>query len=294
MELRQVEYAVAVVDHGGFTRAAAAMHVAQPSLSQAVRRLEADLGAALFLRAAGQVQLTAAGRAFMGPARRMLRDAENARAAVSDHAAVATGTLDVAAAPTLVVDPLAAMIGRFRARHPAVRVRVAEPAIPARLVDMVSDGRCEVGITIAGPVPSGVVSRVVGRHEMLAVLPPGSRPRNTVSIAALVDEPLVLGPPGSSAREMVEDAFAAAGANSTIAVETGQREAILPLVLAGAGSTVLPRPLADQAASHGAVVARLVPRLTRPVALIYRADGLSPAARAFLDREISGGAGARD
>ena len=74
MELRQVEYVVGVAEHGGFTRAATALHVTQPALSEGVARLEAELGVELFHRVGRRVVLSAAGEAFLDPARRLLRD----------------------------------------------------------------------------------------------------------------------------------------------------------------------------------------------------------------------------
>lgn len=295
MELRQVEYVVAVVDHGGFTRAAGALHVAQPSLSQSVRRLEAELGTPLFLRVGRSVQLTDAGRAFLGPARRLLRDARTLRSVMADHAALATGTLDLVALPTLVADPLAPMIGRFRERHPGVAVRVSEPPTTAAILDMVWDGRCEVGLTEAGATRDGLAARPVGRQELLAVLPPGSPPPagGRLGLAAFAAHPLILGPPGTSSRDLVEEALAGTGLAATVAVETAQREAIVPLVMAGAGASALPAPLAAEAAGRGATVAGFTPRLSRPLALVHRAGDLSPAARAFLAAAAPRGGPAR-
>src|SRR4051794_28969743 len=118
MDLRQLGYVVAVVDEGGFTRAAEAMHVAQPSLSQAVRTLEAELGVELFHRSARAVRLTAAGQALLGPARQALRDAASARAAVAAVVGLEAGHLDLTCLPTLAVHPLTELVGRFRRAHP--------------------------------------------------------------------------------------------------------------------------------------------------------------------------------
>ena len=85
MDLRQAAYVVAVVDHGTFTAAAASIPVSQPALSQAIAALERELGTELFHRLGREVQLTAAGEAFVEPARRMLRDAQVAQAAQDDH-----------------------------------------------------------------------------------------------------------------------------------------------------------------------------------------------------------------
>ena len=283
MDLRQIEYTVAIVDHGGFTRAAAALHVAQPSLSQSVRRLEAELGAPLFVRLGRQVRPSAAGLDFLGPARRVLREVVRAREAVTAHAALSVGTLDVVALPTLVAEPLAGLIGRFRHAHPYVTVRVHEPDTPRRLLDMVRDGRCEVGVTEMGHVPDGLHQHVIGRQVFLAVLPPG-RPGSAepLSLPDLAREALIVTPLGTSTRSVIDDALRQAGAEAEVAVETTQRDAIVPLVLAGAGSSILPEPLAREAERRGAVVRALSPEVTRSIGLVHPDDDLSPAARAFV------------
>src|SRR5262249_55039595 len=146
MDLRQAEYVVGVVDHGTFTAAAKALHVAQPSLSQGIARLEAELGVALFHRVGHGGRLTAAGEAFGPPARRRLREAAVAGESVRAAAELTRGTLDVVALRTLAADPLAPIVGRFRAAHPQVTVRIAEPESPAAVADRVWDGRAEIGL----------------------------------------------------------------------------------------------------------------------------------------------------
>lgn len=284
MDLRQVTYAVAVIDHGGFTRAARALHVAQPSLSQAVRRLEDDLGAPLFDRIGRRVRLTEAGRAFEGPARQLLRQAENVAAAVAGHAELDVGTVDVVALPTLVADPLAEAIGRFRRRHPGVTVRVLDPGTAEELHTMVRDGTAEVGVTESGPTPHGVERRPLSDQELMAVLPPGTEAAGRrLHLRSLVDVPLVLGPPGTSTRLALETALDELGARPSIVVETDQREAIVPLVLAGAGASVLPAPLAAEARASGATVVGLTPSLRRSLSVVFRGASLSPAATAFVE-----------
>src|SRR5438105_15950181 len=97
VELRQVEYVLAVIDHGSFTAGALAAGVTQPSLSEGVRRLETELGVRLFDRVGRSVIVTDAGRAFEGPARRMIRDRALVFDAVGAVAALDRGTLDLVA-----------------------------------------------------------------------------------------------------------------------------------------------------------------------------------------------------
>jgi len=125
MELRQVDYVLAVVDEGSFTAGAAAIGVAQPSLSESIRRLERELGVRLFHRVGRRVGLTDAGRAFEGPARRLVRERELVLEAVGGVRTLDHGMLDLVSLPTLAVDPLASLVGRFRVAHPGIMVRIA-------------------------------------------------------------------------------------------------------------------------------------------------------------------------
>ena len=285
MDLRQVDYVLAIVEHGGFTRAAEALHIAQPSLSQSIRRLEVELGAPLFVRLGRQVRLSAAGEAFVGPARRLLRDAATLREAVAAHATMVTGTLDIVALPTLVAEPLADLIGAFRRAHSGITVRVDEPRSSQDLIDMIRDGRCEIGITESAEPLAGLTQIQLSRQRLLAVLPPGTdagTDDTKLDLRRLARQPMILGPVGTSTRDLVDHALADVGAVATVAVETSQREAIVPLVVAGAGVSVLPEPMALDAQTRGAVVRRLRPELWRSVALIHPTSGFSPAAAAFI------------
>src|SRR6516162_5779840 len=127
MDERRLRYFLAVVEEGGVTRAAARLHIAQPSLSQALRAFESELGVELFHRAGRALRLTSAGQELVGPARQALRAIDEVRNAVSGVTELRSGTLELAALATLAVDPMATLIGRFRERYPGVEVRVQEP-----------------------------------------------------------------------------------------------------------------------------------------------------------------------
>lgn len=284
MDLRQVEYVLAVVEHGGFTNAARALRIAQPSLSQGVRKLEDELGTALFDRTGRAVRLTEAGRAFVAPARQLLRDAAIARASVVPFTTHDAGTLDIVALPTLVADPLAPLVGAYRRAFPRIVVRVAEPESQHDLLRMVRDGTSDVGLAELGTQTSGLARTRLGRQELLAVCPPGTDlpPGERFSLRALAGEPVITSPPGTSTRDLVDRAFATVGATPQVAVETVQREAIVPLVVAGAGIAFLPPALATEAVARGAVAAPTTPALARVIGLVHRPGPMSPAADAFV------------
>lgn len=285
MDLRQAAYVVAVVDEGSFTAAAASIPVSQPALSQAVATLERELGTLLFHRIGRGVQLTPAGQAFLAPARRLLREADVARAAVAEVAGLVTGRLDLVALPTLVVEPLVELVGRFRRAHPGILVRLNEPEDADAVAELVASGAAELGLATDRPTDPTLTADILGQQELLAVLPPGipTGRAKRISLGDLADFPLVTSPKGTSTRRLLDEAFAATDPPVTpkVGVVTEHREAIVPLVMAGAGATVLPEPIARAAATLGAVVAPLTPPIRRPVLLLRRTGPLSPSAEAF-------------
>jgi len=284
MDERRLRAFLAIVDEGGVTRAAAALHVAQPSLSQTLRALEAELGAELFHRVGRGLRPTAAGEALVGPARQALRALDATRAAVGAVAELAAGRLDLAALATLAVDPLATLLGRFRRAHPGVTVRVLEPDSAARVGTLVQEGHAELGLAHLPLARAELEATVLGEQELLFVLPPGAGVPGAgpLAPATLAGVPFVATPPGTSTRILLEDALAAVRREPTIAVEVASRDAIVPLVLAGAGAALLPAAQAREAVRRGALARLARPRILRRIGLVRRPGPPSPAAGAFL------------
>lgn len=284
MDLRQLEYAVAIADHGSFTKAARAVHVSQPSLSHGIRALETELGVELFKRMGRSSTPTAAGREVVESARQVLRDVADLSTAVAAVSGLRTGTLDLVALPTLAVDPLARLVGLFRTAHPGITVRVHEPDDPAALERMVRSGQAELGLCDLTTGGTGLTRVELFRQEIGVVLPPGAAvAEGPVTARALAELPLVVTPVGTSIRRLLDRALAREGREPTIAVEVASREAIVPLVLAGAGAALLPMSLAEEAGRRGAQVRTLQPKLGRRVGILHRGAHLSPAATAFLE-----------
>src|SRR5262249_11162365 len=190
MDLRRLRLFLAVVDGGGMTRAAEAEHVSQPSVSQAIRELEDELGAQLFHRVGRRVVLSAAGEALVEAAGRAMGDVEAGRSAVESVAGLAGGRLDLVALPTLAADPVAPLVGAFRVAHPGVDIALADPTDASEVVELVASGACELGITAEPLTTVGLVSSSLGVQDLLAVLPPGSEVARTGSVAALATFPL--------------------------------------------------------------------------------------------------------
>ena len=283
MDLRRLTYFLAVVDEGGFTSAGKVVFVSQPALSLAIKELEQELGTELFDRLGRRVVLTAAGEALVGPARQVLRDVETGRAAVEAVTGLRGGTLSVASLPTLAAHPMAELVGRFCRHYPDVAVDLSAPEDTSELVDLLRTGQCELGIGEETGLPSDLRVVPVEVQRLLVILPPGSPVKTgPLRLGDLADTRMIAAPRGTSSRRLLEEGFAAAGVVPRVSVVTAQREAILPLVLAGAGASLVPEPMADIAAQLGAVVAEPRPAVERRIVVAARQGPLAPAAQGFL------------
>ncbi|HVX20605.1 MAG TPA: LysR family transcriptional regulator [Acidimicrobiales bacterium] len=279
MNLRQLEYVVAVLDEGTFRGAAVACHVSQPALSHAVAALERELGTPLFRRAGRRVTVTAAGERVAAAARRVLRARDAVQAAAADPE-LASGRLVVAAPPTSAAATLVPLVAAFRRRYPGVSVRIEAPEQPERIERLLLAGGCDVGVTPRAVRPP-LTSLPLGVEEFVGVFPPGTALPEVLTARHLADVALVV-PVGPDA--LAAELTALRRSRAPVpAVETHSREAVVPLVLAGVGAAFLPRPLADAAAALGASVGALVPPVQRPLWLVYDPVELTPAARAFVE-----------
>src|ERR1022692_2974577 len=193
------------------------------------------------------------------------------------------GRLDLSALPTLSTDPLPALLGAYRQAYPAVTVHIPSPGDPDELAEQVRTGAAEVGVPAASRAADGLVSVPFRGQQLVAVFPPGSaEPAGLLRPGSLADVPLIVTPPGSSGRRLLEAALGLEGLRPLVAIETSQREAILPLVLAGAGAAVMPEAIAVLAAAQGAVPVPFDPRLMRALVIVHRPGSPPPAAVAFL------------
>jgi DNA-binding transcriptional LysR family regulator len=207
----------------------------------------------------------------------------NVVTAAASVTTLASGSLDLVALPTLAVDPLAALIGRFRTDHPGVVIRVHEPEASADVGEGVRSGAAELGLTDITTGGHGLVRIELFRQEILVISPPGTAAdEGSLTAEALARLPLIVTPAGTSTRRLLDRTLARGGFEPNIAVELNHREAIVPLVLAGAGSSLLPMRLATEAAGRGAVIRSLRPALTRRIGLLHRKGPLSPAASAMV------------
>lgn len=286
MELRQLRYFIAVAEEGHFTRAAERLLIAQPAISQQVRRLEAELGEPLFDRDRRNVRLTMAGQALLPEARATLAAAGRAKAAVSSLSGLLTGRLTVGAFEGAPERLLARALGRFRRDHPAVEVRVRED-YAGELLAAVRRGELDAAITGLPDdrrPPPGLRIDKIAREPLVAAVSPGHRlaGQPAIPLARLAGEPMVALTPESTQRAHVERACRAAGFAPEIAAETRHLGLLWDLVSEGFGIAVV--PCAGQPPGHEqlALIPITQPRRYVRIIAASSATAPSPAARAFL------------
>jgi DNA-binding transcriptional LysR family regulator len=281
MELRQLEYLVAVVDDGGFTRAAQRLHVAQPGVSAQIRRLEAELGQELLDRSSRGVRPTAAGEAVLPYARAALEAVAGVRLAIDEISGLLRGRVSVATVTSYGQLPVPQLLAEFHRRHPAVEITLGEDTSD-RLLAGVRDGRIDLAVAAsADPLPAGVDALTLIDSELAAAVAPGDplAARPSVTVATLVTRDLVCLPHGTGIRAALE---AATDGAAHVAYEASDPRVVADLAEQGLGVAVLPRGLAEARAGLHAL------RLTRPtprarLLLAWRTGGpVSPAARALV------------
>lgn len=193
MELRHLRYFTAIAEAGNLTHAAARLHVAQPSLSQALQELEQEVGCPLFARRARGVDLTDGGRAFQARAQQILQQATDAPLAARSAANGESGTLAVGFTGSSAYGVLAALIGRFRIRSPGVNLQLREMLTDVQL-ESLRVRRIDVGLSRPAAGEPGITSRTIARLPFLVALPVAHAlsKRRTVPIKALATEPLIM------------------------------------------------------------------------------------------------------
>ncbi len=243
IELRHLRYFVAVAEELHFGRAAMRLHLAQPPLSQQIRRLEELVGHPLFLRTSRSVKLTAAGEVFLERARRILRAMEQDLGEVRSVGRGEVGSLRVGFISSGMLTPLPAMLGRYRRRHPKVDLQLRE-GFSSGMIQALLDGSVDVAFLRDADAAEGIETEMLFSEPFVAVLPsshPHAR-RRSISAAALRDEPFVLFSPnaGHLAYEKTASLCEVHGFRPRVVQEAPQWFTVLRLVGAGLGVSIAP------------------------------------------------------
>lgn len=285
MELHHLRYFVEVAHHSSVTRAAAALHMAQPSLSLQVRRLEEDLGVQLLDRTGRRIRLTAAGEVFLRRAERVLADVDAAVVEVREFQGLRRGRVTVGTTRISGSHLLPPVLSAFRRLHPGVEIVLREEDT-STLIEWTRCGEVEVSlVTPLSDVAELEVVPLLTEPLMLAV-PPGHRLAacTDVELQQAADEPFIMLKEGMGFRHVVGHACAAAGFEPRVVFESSDLETIQSLVAAGMGVTLVPRMTADAVRTPAPVFLPLrSPAPTRTLFLAWRRDRYrTQVSRAFV------------
>ncbi|MEU6679552.1 LysR substrate-binding domain-containing protein [Streptomyces sp. NPDC046925] len=294
MELRQLQYFVAVAEEANFTRAAERLHLAQPGVSAQIRQLERELGQPLLDRSGRSVTLTEVGGAVLPFARAALAAVEGVRHTVDEFTGLLRGRIAlglVSGAATHEFD-VVSVLADFHDDHPGVEIALTEDSSD-RMLAAVRGGELDIALLgLTGEeIPPDISLQLVIDEPLVAVVLPGDpllapEGRTTVPLAELRDRPLISLPRGTGLRGVLDRACAQAGVRPRIAFEAAAPQVLVQLVVRGLGVAVLPAIEPRTAAAYGLRTLEITdPRPRARIALIWRTDGpASPAAGVLLDR----------
>jgi DNA-binding transcriptional LysR family regulator len=241
LNLHLLRLFAAVAEHGGFSRAAAALHLSQPAVSKGIREFEAQVGATLLDRGAGGVRPTEVGRRLLVQAHALFAAERAAEEELLAFRGLQRGTLSIGASTTIATYLLPPLLGAFNRAHPAVELRLTS-ANTRRVAELLLARELDIAL-VEGPTHEfNLVAHPWRQEEMALIAAPKHRltkvPADVV-LHALRDEIFLIREPGSGTREVVAAALASRGIQPRSLIEIGSTEAIKQMVAAGFGVAIV-------------------------------------------------------
>lgn len=286
MELHQLRYLMAVGRTGNFSKAAAACHVSQPSLSQQVQKLEGELGERLFTRLKRAAVPTAAGRLMLARAARILSEVDEAQREMQDCGGELRGTVNLGVLPTIAPHLLPAVLQRFRPACPQVEVIIQERTTTQLLALAAA---CELDFALLSlPIPDERFhTEALFTEELLLAVPPGHRlaRRRQVRLDEVEVERFILLQEGHCLGDQALRFCDRNRCHPPVIFRTAQLETIQALVAAGSGVSLIPRMACQGDRINQPVYIPISqPRPSRTIGLLWRKEQhFSRATLAFLD-----------
>lgn len=291
MEVRQLEYFVAVAEHRHFTRAARELHVAQSGLSASIRTLERELGAELFIRNTRTVELTEAGRALLVEARHTLNDIAAAKEAVAAVQGLLRGRLAVGTMQCLGALNVPDLLARFHAAHPGVELRMRQGG-STELIEAVRTGDLDLAfVSMPAPEPAGVELAELAREPMVLACGPEHRlvDHEYVELGELAKETFVDFHTGWITRDLTDRTLASICPDRRVALEVNDVHWLLDLVAAGLGVALVPHSFTRKSTRAAFVPLCPPPPVWRMAVATASGRRLSAAGQALLaDKALRG------
>jgi len=289
MEIHQLRYFVAVAEEGSFSRAAAKVRVAQPSLSQQIRKLEAEVGQPLFDRLPRSVVLTEAGRCLIDYARQILSSIDDARRCVGDLKGEIGGKLAVGAIPTIAPYVLPDLVGKFQKHYPEVTLEIVED-VTEGITRRVEAGELDVALASTCHSSPTLRRESVGNEPLLALLPerhPLAK-KTLVELDDLKSQRFLLLHEMHCLSQQVHHLLEARRLRPEIALAGSQLGTIANMVAAGIGVSIVPQLMVNHQAIPGCVSLRFAPPVPeRELNLLYNPLRFQSKAAAAFRQEAA-------
>ena len=282
MELYQLGYFIEIARQRSFTRAAERLHMAQPALSQQMKNLESELGTALFIRGRKEIQLTAAGKAFLPRAEALITQAEAAKAIVSDVAQLRGGKLIIAAIPSVSACLLPEVIRSFGKQHGKVGLQLIEDS-SERVAENVESGLADIGFLQLPASKSAFETRTIITEPFVLLVAKSHAlaKQKEVALKQLASDSFIFYK--GRARDTALETCRKAGFEPRIACESGELETVRALVAAGLGLAIVPQLAAGNLPKTIQAITIRDPKMQRQIAAVWQKGSvLSPAAQALL------------
>ncbi|WP_145414236.1 LysR family transcriptional regulator [Paenibacillus xylanexedens] len=283
MDTRNVTYFIAVFEHLHFTKAAEVLGISQPTLSQQIRLLEAEVGMPLFDRIGKKVVATEAGRLLHQYGMKMIQAEMDAKSAIQELRSEKRGTVRLAVLPSDLDFQLVPLFVEFKTRYPDTKLQ-AFSTIFVR--DEVLTHKVDLGIGLRGPHDKRLVQIPLGSepYELFVHESSDLAKRHEITLEELTRLALVMYPKGYIGRDLVDEVFREQGLEVTTVMEAGSASSLLQLVAAGIGATIQPRELLKQHSGWEDIVTIPIaaPAPVRHMELTYYADRFISKAQAQL------------
>lgn len=288
MEFRLLQYVIQIAAERNFSRAAEKLHIAQPSLSQQLSKLEKELGVLLFKRSTNSVELTHAGSVFVEKAQHIVDMTEQLRREMEDIAELRKGRIVIGSLQMTGSHLLPHVLTAFRAAFPEIEVMLVEETT-SQLEQLTASGGIDVCLLSLPMVESSLAYEPIVEEEIYLTVPPdhrlaGAAGVRAVPVGELKDEPFILLKKGQGFRAIAHNLCAEAGFSPRVAIESNNIETVQSLVAAGMGIGFVPQMMARKTVNGlTPVYVRLEGAPTRTLVIAYRKGRyLSRAAEAFI------------
>jgi LysR family hydrogen peroxide-inducible transcriptional activator len=286
MELRQLQYAIQIAIERNFSRAAEKLHIAQPSLSQQLSKLEKEIGVLLFQRSTNSVELTHAGSLFVEKSQKILDMVEQLKKEMEDISQMKRGRLVVGSMPMTGSTILPHVVPAFQAAYPDIEISLVEET-SANLETLTNSGQTDISLLSLPLREDSLVYETLLEEEIVLAVPPKhllAQRTEPVALHELQSESFIALKKGQGFHKLTRELCQQAGFTPKIVFESSNMETVQSLVAAGMGIAFVPYLISRRISSeHSPVHLPLIARPTRTLVIASRKGRyLSKAAEAFI------------